>query len=133
MMGYCPALVRDDMKMLQQPSATAISTTSALGAEPTVGCTGGPVHLKRWSSVQSSEEKPLADPRGCTGGPVHLRRWSLSEAHKRSHSPIEAQEQSCPQNQSSVGSKAGTCVNQSMCRALFFMPFFPTGFLGWSF
>jgi hypothetical protein len=35
MMESCLALVREDLKMLQQPSATATPTTSALGAETT--------------------------------------------------------------------------------------------------
>jgi hypothetical protein len=48
----------------------------------------------------------------------------MYEAQKGSHSPIKAQERSGPRNQSSVGSKTGACVNQSMCVLFSPCPFF---------
>jgi len=89
------------LKMLRQPSATSTPTTSALGAEAIWGCTGGPVHLRRWGSIRSLEEKLLV---------------------------IKGQERSCSPNQSSVGFKAGTCVNQSMCVLFSPYSFFALGF-----
>ena len=66
-----------------------------------MGCTGGPVHLRRWSSARSSEEKPLA-----------------------SRSP----EVKLPAKSNPRTSKAGICVNPSMCVLFSPCPFFPLGF-----
>ena len=142
MMRSCLALAREDSKILRQPSATTTLPASALGSR---GYHGGVLEDQFISDdevLSSARMRRLEDAattfghsnadcigsrsRGYHGGVLEdqftLEDGALPEAQRRSHSLVEAQKRSY----------LHLCKSKHV-RALFSMPFFPTGFLGWSF